>query len=142
MEVHYKWHPYFGFKVAVRRVEQRATGEFFSVLGPAGIVVSMASWMLDPAICSGMTVGAPRVDMAALVELKRLLLGAVKPANCRSDDAIIPEERNAGSQNTGSDAEPAVEIFVRQHQAGRAGARRARQDHIGAGSGKRHLNLG
>ena len=42
LEVHYQWHPYFGSKVAVRRVEQRASGQFLKVLGPAGVVVSMA----------------------------------------------------------------------------------------------------
>ena len=99
-EVHYKWHPYFGRKVEVRRVEQQATGQFLKVLGPAGVVISMASWMLDPVICAGMVVGAPAVDLAALVELDRLLKGAVKPANFRSDDAIVLEESNAGSKNT------------------------------------------
>ena len=29
LEVHYRYHPYFGCKVLVRRVEQRATGQFF-----------------------------------------------------------------------------------------------------------------
>ena len=58
LEVHYRWHPYFGRKVAVRRVEQRATGQFLKVLGPAGIVVSIAGWMLDPVICAGMTMAA------------------------------------------------------------------------------------
>ena len=57
LEVHYQWHPYFGSKVAVRRVEQRASGQFLKVLGPAGVVVSMAGWMLDPVICVGMTLG-------------------------------------------------------------------------------------
>jgi hypothetical protein len=35
--------------------------------------------MLDPMICAGMTIGAPRVDLAALVELKRLLLVTLPP---------------------------------------------------------------
>ena len=53
------------------------------VLGPAGVVVSMRGWMLDPVICAGMTFGGPRVDLAALVELQRLLIGATEPAQCR-----------------------------------------------------------
>ena len=28
LEVHYRWHPYFGCKVVIRRVAQRATGRF------------------------------------------------------------------------------------------------------------------
>jgi hypothetical protein len=51
LEVYYRWHPYFGRKVLVRRVEQRATGQFLKVLGPADVVVSMAGWMLDPVVC-------------------------------------------------------------------------------------------
>ncbi len=133
-EVHYKWHPYFGRKVEVRRVEQRATGHFLKVLGPAGVVISMASWMLDPVICAGMAVGTPAVDLAALIELDRLLKGAVKPANSRSDDGVAREESNAGSQSTSADGEPSDAAAVRQHQAGRVDARRARQDHFGAGA--------
>jgi excisionase family DNA binding protein len=61
-EVHYRWHPYFGCKVVVRRVEQRATGQFLKVQGPASVVVSIAGWMLDPVACAGMIMGAPHVD--------------------------------------------------------------------------------
>jgi hypothetical protein len=73
LEVQYRWHAYFGCKVGIRRVAQRATGRFLSVMGPAGVVVTIADWMLDLVICAGMSMGAPRVDRAALVELKRLL---------------------------------------------------------------------
>ena len=79
LEVHYRYHPYFGRKVLVHRMEQRATGQFLSVQGPAGIEVSIAGWMLEPVICAGMTIGAPRVDVAALVELERLLIGTGQP---------------------------------------------------------------
>jgi hypothetical protein len=85
LEVHYRYHPYFGEKVLVRRVEERATGRFLKAQGPAGIVVSIAGWMLDPVICGAMTVGPPRVDLAALVELRRLLMGVSKPTHSRSD---------------------------------------------------------
>jgi hypothetical protein len=93
LEARYRWHPYFGSKVTVRRVEQRATGQFLKVLGRAGVVVSMAGWMLDRVTCAGMTLGGPRVDLAALCDLKRLLIGAVKPALCRGDISIVPEEK-------------------------------------------------
>ncbi|MDX6502373.1 MAG: hypothetical protein QOG23_5637, partial [Blastocatellia bacterium] len=43
----------FGCAVRIRRVEQRATGLFLKVEGPAGIVVSIAAWMLDPVTCAG-----------------------------------------------------------------------------------------
>jgi hypothetical protein len=80
-------------------MEQRSTGQFLSVQGPAGIVVSIAGWMLDPVICAGMTIGAPRVDLAALVELERLLIGTTNPAHSRSDVVIVREEGNEVSQS-------------------------------------------
>ena len=61
LEVHYRWHPYFGCRVGVRRVEQRTTGRFLKVQGPTGVVVSIAGWMLDPAVCAGMIIGPPRL---------------------------------------------------------------------------------
>jgi hypothetical protein len=33
--------------------------------------------MFDPVVCAGMAIGAPRVDVAALVELQRRLKGGV-----------------------------------------------------------------
>jgi hypothetical protein len=44
------------------------------VEGADGIVVLMATWMLDPVACAMMTVGPPRVDWTALVELRQRLL--------------------------------------------------------------------
>ena len=69
--------------------------------GPAGIVVLIAGWMLDPVICAGMTIGAPRVDLAALVELKRLLIGLATPAHSQSDVGIVREESAASPSVSG-----------------------------------------
>src|SRR5258705_3444396 len=108
LEVHYRYHPYFGRKVLVRRIEQRATGQFLSVQGPAGIVVSIAGWMLDPVICAGITIGAPRVDLAALVELEWLLTVTANPAHSLCDVAIVRDAGNAVSQIACSGAETAA----------------------------------
>jgi hypothetical protein len=90
LEVQHCWHPYFRYKVIVRRVERRADGLFYLVMGPTGSVISIAGWVLDPAICAGMTFGGPRADLAALVEMKGLLIDAPDPALCRSDLMIVP----------------------------------------------------
>ena len=95
--------------------ERRAN--FLKVQGPAGIVVSIAGWMLDPVICAGMTMGAPRVDLAALIELERLLMGAANPAHSRSDVGIVREEGNEVSQVAGGGAGSADEPVIR-HTAG------------------------
>jgi hypothetical protein len=78
LEVHYRWHPYFGQKVAVRRVEQRATGQFLKVEGPRGIVVSMPGWMVDPSVCAAMEIGRPQVELCALFDRKRCLRPVVR----------------------------------------------------------------
>ena len=85
---------------------QRVTGQFLKVQGPASALVSIAGWTLDPLACTGMTVGAPRVDLAALVELDRLLIDAGKPAQSRSDIAIVREGGNEASQIAGSGPRP------------------------------------
>ncbi|MGO7658261.1 hypothetical protein ACC702_23780 [Rhizobium ruizarguesonis] len=56
VDVHYRWHPYFGQKVSVRRVEERATGRFVKVLGPTGVVIAISGWMIDPVVCSGIPI--------------------------------------------------------------------------------------
>ena len=101
LEVHYRWHPYFGCKVGVRRVEQRATGRFLKVQGPTGVVVSIAGWMLDPVVCAGMIIGPPQVDLSALVDLQRLFMRTANPAHSRSDVGIVREEGNEASQVAG-----------------------------------------
>ena len=94
MEVHYRWHPYFGRKVIIRRVAQRATGRFLSIMGPAGVVITIADWMLDPVVCAAMLKGAPRVDPAALVELKRLLMCAADTTHSWGDSGIVREDHH------------------------------------------------
>ena len=93
----------------MRRVEQRVTGEFLMVQGPAGIVVSIAGWILDRVICAEMTIGTRRVDLAALIELRRLLMGVSNPTHSRIDVGIVREEGNAVSQVAGSGAGSADE---------------------------------
>ena len=65
--------------------------------------------MLDPVICAVMTIGPPRVDLAALVELKRLLMDVSKPTHSRSDVGIVRGKNNAVSQVAGGGAGPADE---------------------------------
>ena len=118
LEVHYRCHPYYGQKVLVRVVQQRATGQFLTVQGPSGIVVSIAGWMLDPVICTEMTMGAPRVHLAALVDLKCLLMGVSDPTKSRIDGEIVREKGNEvrglgiSEQRFGLDKWPACPVHA------------------------------
>src|SRR6185437_11157025 len=115
MEVHYRWHPYFGCTVCIRRVEQRATGLFLKVQGPAGVVVSMPASMLDPVTCAGMTMGAPQVDRAALMELDQLLIDKGRNRRSPIDAEIVQEECHEDHQGPGRDAGfPTIDPIVRR----------------------------
>lgn len=58
--------------------------------------------MLDPVACAGMAVGRPRVELAALVELNRLLGGSPNPAHSQIEHALIREKGSEASQIAGS----------------------------------------
>ena len=72
--VHYRWHPLCGRLVRRHYSEQRTTGEIVHVEAVPGVVTVVAAWMLDPVACTGMEIGAPRVSLAALTDLHRLLI--------------------------------------------------------------------
>ena len=76
-------------------------------MGPAGVVVTIADWMLDPVVCAGMPMGTPRVDLAALVELKRLLIGAVNTTHSWSNAGIVQENHHDVSQAAVDNSESA-----------------------------------
>ena len=38
-----------------------------------GVAIVIAAWMLDPAICTAMSLGSPTVDINCLTDLDRLL---------------------------------------------------------------------
>lgn len=118
-EVHYRWHPYFGLKVCIRRVEQRATGQFLKVEGPSGVVVSIPGWMVDALACADMSIGQPQVDLTALSELKRLVTPTAAPAHSPRETGIAREEVDEAAQRTCADLGQADEPDVRAVQGGR-----------------------
>ena len=135
MEVHYRWHPYFGCTVRVRRVEQRATGRFLKVQGPTGVVVSVAAWMLDAVTCAGMTIGAPLVDRGALMELHQLLIDKGRSRRSPIDTAIVQEERHEDHPGPGRDSGfPTVEPVVRRKMPGGIEATGTEQGKAAAGA--------
>jgi len=134
LEVQYRWHPYFGRKVVIRRITQRATGRFLNIMGPAGVVVTIADWMLDPVVCAAMPKGTPRVDVTALVELKRLLMCAADTTHSCDDSGIVREDHHDVSQAAVVDRESADEPAVRRQKIGRTEFRGARQGRLDTGS--------
>jgi hypothetical protein len=78
--------------------------------------------MLDPVVCAGMQLGAPRVAVVALVDLHQLLVERGLRA-CSSDDPIIVQEKPSDqAEPIGADCaaiavddSAAVEHCVRLH---------------------------
>src|SRR5437660_10787393 len=69
VELHYRWHALYARRLRRQYVERRAGGDVVHVEVTPGVVIVVAAWMLDPVACAGMSLGAPRVKLAALAEL-------------------------------------------------------------------------
>jgi hypothetical protein len=66
------------------------------------VVIVVAAWMLDPAGCAGMAIGAPRVAISALVDLHHLLIERGFRRSCLDDPTIVQEERDEKPADTGT----------------------------------------
>jgi hypothetical protein len=103
-------------------------------MGPSGVVVTIADWMLDPVACAAMPEGTPRVDLAALVELKRLLLCDRETTHSWGDSGIVREDHQDVFQAAVDRRESADEPAVRRQKIGRNEFRGARQGRLDTGS--------
>jgi len=114
--VHYRWHPLYGRHVRQQYSEQRAGGRVVHVEVAPGVVIVLAAWMLDPAACAGMEIGA-------LIDLHRLLVERGFRRSSRGDPRIVKEEQNeqfaeVASDNAGTGRIPApAQHHVRFRQA-------------------------
>ena len=92
VQVYYRWHPLHARHVKLCGTEQRATGRVVYVEAAPGVVTLVAAWMLDPVICAGMQIGAPRVSVAALVDVHQLLVERGLRASSAGDSHIVQEK--------------------------------------------------
>lgn len=80
--------------------------------------------MFDAAICGGMAMGTPQVDLPALGDLIRLFRSGSDLAHSPDDVGVVGEKGNEALQYTGPGGEPADEADVRCRRIGRTEARR------------------
>jgi hypothetical protein len=148
VEVHYRWHALYGRRVWRQYVERRAGGEFVHVEVAPGVVIVVAAWMLDPAACAGMALGAPRVMLAALAELHQLLTERGFRRSSGDDPIIVQEEQHEELARAGGaiGGPPPAQHPIRFGRASRddplgapGGARPAGQSPIG---GRQHCGRG
>ncbi|WP_234839633.1 Sip1-related alpha-galactosidase [Sinorhizobium meliloti] len=91
VEIHYRWHAFYGWHVRRYYGEQRRGSEVVVVEHEPGVTTAVERWMLDRATCAAMTLGEPQVSLQALMDLDRVL----KDRGLRqvsSDDATVIEE--------------------------------------------------
>ena len=67
-----------------------------------GVVIRVAAWMLDSAVCAGMTFGAPRVTVSALAELHQLLIEHGFRQSSLGNPTIVQEHHYEESTDTGT----------------------------------------
>ena len=113
-EVLYPWHPWFGLRVHVHQAVEKGLSGIFrcSVDGSAaGRWLELPAWMFDRAICLSIRVAhSPRVDLAALENLRKLLieLRQMPRATVAADPGA---QRGSRHQNRGSvDPQPAPQF--------------------------------
>ena len=102
VEVHYRWHALYGRRVRCQRSEQRGAGPVVFLETAPGVVIVAAAWILDPAACAGMAIGAPRVAVSALDELHHLLIERGFRRSSLDDPTIVQEEQDETSADTGA----------------------------------------
>ena len=66
------------------------------------MVIVVAAWMLDPAACAGMALGAPRVAVSALAELHQLLIERGFRRSSLDGSIIVQEEQHEKPADTGA----------------------------------------
>jgi hypothetical protein len=84
----------YGRRVRVQGSQSRSNGRFYFVESAPGNVTVLPEWMLDPVLCAGMAMGAPRVTVAALIHLQRQLIDAGFRRTSPGDGTIVREERD------------------------------------------------
>src|SRR5947209_19459205 len=53
VEVHYRWHPFYGRRLRLQHSEQRSSGRVIHVEVAPGTVTVLPDWMVDASVCAG-----------------------------------------------------------------------------------------
>lgn len=89
--------------------------------------------MIDPVVCGGMTMGTPRVDLAALVELNRLVSGGTIAALFRSGRRITQEDHDEIPRYAGAGVGPAARPDIQNPDARRTERQGSQEGGINSG---------
>jgi hypothetical protein len=94
VEIHYRWHALYGRTVRRFYGEKRSGADVVVVEGEPGAAIVVAAWMLDPAVCAAMAIGAAHVSAEALVDLHLLLMEQGLRRSFPDDADVVQEAHN------------------------------------------------
>jgi CheY-like chemotaxis protein len=95
VEIHYRWHAFYGRKVRRLYAERRSEREIVVVETEPGTAIVLAAWMLDAVVCAAMRFGHPAADIAALADLHRLLRALRLRRTCSGEPSTVEEVHHA-----------------------------------------------
>ncbi len=76
-------------------------------------MISILGWMIDPVVCSRMTMGTARVDLAALIELNSLVTGGDWPALGRGGHRVTQEDHDEAPEAVGAASGRQLDLIVK-----------------------------
>src|SRR5580698_8438371 len=133
VEVHYRWHAFHGRKVRQLYTEQRSGRDVVVVEAAPGVAIVLAAWMLDPAICATMSLGAPTVDLAGLADVDRLLRTLGLRRTCSDEPPSAEEVHHAVASDCFDQAAPSAGDIAGPSRVEGDDARRAQRRRSASG---------
>ena len=101
--VHYRWHPLYGQMARVNRSVPHDGGAWLFCELPDGTRGTLPSWMTDADACAVFTLGAPRVAIAALQELRVVLDALVRGSDLPEVSLSSKEGGDASNETVDTD---------------------------------------
>jgi hypothetical protein len=120
--VRYRWHPQFGSEIQIAYREHRRSEEVVVFASPDRSRTVLPAWMLDANACGAMTIGSPRVEISALLELRVLLtaMGFDRNASPVGEQERSDEGPTAAADSARVAAEPTASRRPYRSRAERA----------------------
>jgi hypothetical protein len=72
VEVHYRWHAFYGRRVRRYYSERRSSEPVVCVEATPGDVVVVPAWMLDPVVCGAMDMGTAQATGSKAPQNRRV----------------------------------------------------------------------
>jgi hypothetical protein len=145
--VEYRWHPLYGKKLRLLRRTAHNGTTVVHVETTRSVSRELPAWMVDGSVCGGMELGPPRVSIAALNDLRAVIVARLKAENQKpefvsslvkesescetSEKSIVPTIKAAGIRDTSGRENPSGSD--RRHSRSATGSTRRDDRRISGG---------